>query len=127
VNRLVGAAVAAVLAGSCVEHPAYTVGIATGTIGFGTCEADATATDKCAAIGAITGVAFGVLTALIFHFTDAGANHPVPDEPGDGVVPLHTFTPPPPPPLPADAGVAPIAIDAGIVMPVDAAQGDAGL
>ena len=118
----------AVGAGSCIRHPAATVGLTFAGIGFGTCELDDTRLRTCAAIGAIAGVGFGLLSALVFHFTNSTA--PPDTAPGSGAcsaAPLDTFAPPLLPPMALDAGIdaapiAPIAIDAGI----DAAQVDAG-
>ena len=88
---------------TCAEHPAYTVGIATGAIGFGGCAVDEVKIGDCAAIGAITGVFFGALTALLYHYTDSNAHELKMDESlgSGGALELHTFTPPPPVPLDA--------------------------
>jgi hypothetical protein len=113
-------ALALVVLAACAEHPAYTVGISTGAISFGACEVDEVKIGDCALIGAITGVVLGVVTAVIYHYTDSSAHELKLDESlgSGGVVQLHTFTPPPPVPL--DAGIA----DAAQV-PVDAAPSDA--
>jgi hypothetical protein len=123
----------AVLATACAEHPAYTVGIATGAISFGACEVDSVAIGDCALIGAITGVVLGVVTAVIYHYTDSSAHELKMDESlgSGGVVQLHTFTPPPPVPLDAGSGSA-VLLDVGsgsatviVPGPVDVGSGSA--
>jgi hypothetical protein len=115
-------AVGVSLGAACAEHPAYTVGISTGAISFGACEVDAVKIGDCALIGAITGVVLGVVTAVIYHYTDSSAHELKMDEAvgSGGIVQLHTFTPPPPVPLALDAGVA----DAAVQAPLDAAPSD---
>ena len=84
--------------GGCAQHPALVVGVTTGVIGFGACEVDDVRVSVCGATGAITGIVFGALTAIIYHFTDSSA-HQLPSDaelgPG-GVVRVHTTTPLPP-------------------------------
>jgi hypothetical protein len=110
----------ALLLGACAEHPAYTVGISTGAISFGACAIDDVKIGDCALIGAITGVVLGAVAAIIYHYTDSNAHELKMDESlgSNGVVQLHTFTPPPPVPLSPDAGVAEIA-DAGVQVSVE--------
>ena len=100
------------VSGSCAQHPAYTIGITTGAVGFGACAIDEVKVGDCAIVGAAAGVFFGLLTAVLYHFTDPNAHAlKLDDEPigSGGEVRLHTFTPPPP--VPVDAGVD-AAIDA---------------
>ena len=98
----------------CAEHPVATIASATTVIGFGGCAVDEVKLGDCAAIGAISGVFFGGLAWLLYHYTDSSAHELKMDESigSNGAVRLHTFTPPPPPPVP----VAPVAtpVDAGV-------------
>jgi len=103
------ALLACVLAsGSCAQHPAYSIGVATGAMGFGACEIDEVKVGDCAIVGAATGLFFGILTAVLYHFTDPNAHVLKLDDEtvgSGGELHLHTFTPPPPVPLAVDAGV----------------------
>jgi hypothetical protein len=114
------ALVVAVVMTACAQHPAYTIGVATGVIGFGACAVDEVKASDCLVIGALTGVVFGVATALIYHFTDSNAHELRMDESlgSGGVVQLHTFTPPPPVPLEQGSGSAIEAVP--VVVPTDA-------
>ncbi|HEY3806805.1 MAG TPA: hypothetical protein VGL61_29580 [Kofleriaceae bacterium] len=113
--------------GGCMQHPVATIATATTAIAFGGCAIDEVQVGDCALIGAISGVFFGGLAWLLYHYTDSSAHELKMDEAigSNGTLQLHTFTPPPPVPLAVDAGVpdapiapiAPIASDAGIDAP----------
>jgi hypothetical protein len=112
--------------GSCEfaqKHPGVTVGVVTGTIGWGACELSVEKIGTCAAIGAAAGVVFGGLTGLVTLFADTSA-HELANEEEETTRAVGT---PPPPGLPVDAGVpevpgvslvdggvAPLAVDAGL-------------
>jgi hypothetical protein len=106
------------------KHPGITVGIATGSVGFFSCEIAVDKVGTCAAIGAVTGVILGGITGL---FAILGADHAhqilTPEEEEAERRRLET-TSEPPPGLPVDAGVPLAPIDAGAA---DAAPADAAI
>jgi hypothetical protein len=115
--------------GFAQKHPGVTIGIVTGTIGWGACELAVEKIGTCAAIGGAAGLVFGGITGLVTMFADTSAHELPNDEDETTRAPTGT---PPPPGLPVDAGVpeqpvspvplvTPSVIDAGI------AQSDAGL
>jgi hypothetical protein len=102
----------ALTSGGCIQHPVATIASATTVIGFGGCAIDEVKIGDCVLIGAISGVFFGGLAWLLYHYTDSNAHElKMEDESigSNGALKLHTFTPPPPVPLaapaPADAGI----------------------
>jgi hypothetical protein len=118
----------ALTSGGCIQHPVATIASATTVIGFGGCAIDEVKIGDCVLIGAISGVFFGGLAWLLYHYTDSNAHElKMEDESigSNGALKLHTFTPPPPVPLatpaPVDAGIPeappPAAVDAGVDAP----------
>lgn len=132
------------LAGGCgftQKHPGITVGIVSGTIGFGACGLSVERVGTCSAVGAVTGLVLGGITGLVTMFADTSAHELPPLEEDEPFVRrrVKTKTAPPPEPIdgraPGDTGVpagetdAPAgttsvpAGDAGV--PVGAPAGDA--
>ena len=104
------------------KHPGVTVGIVSGTIGFGACQLSVERIGTCSAVGAVTGLVLGGITGLVTLFADTSAHELPPfqeeaEEPQFKRVKSHTA---PPPGLP-DAGVGPV--DAGVPMTNDAGSG----
>ncbi len=109
-----GAALVAVFALSgCAfaqKHPAITVGLVAGTMGFGTCGLAVDKLGTCAAVGGIAGLAIGGITGLVTTFFDTSA-HGLPQDPEDEPIrrvksqgePPGPYLPPEPNPLPATA------------------------
>jgi len=122
VKHVAWVVVCALASGACTQYPATSIGLTAGAIGFGGCELDEVKVGDCAIIGAVTGVFFGALVAVLYHFTDSSAHELKLDESigSGGEVHLHTFTPPPPVPMP-------IAIDAGVPDAAQPALPDAAL
>lgn len=89
------------------KHPAVTVGIASGIVGFGGCELDEVKAKTCAEIGGAAAVFLGGIAALVTLFADTEDHELPPDEemlPSGAVkVRTHTLLPPG---LAIDAGVA---------------------
>jgi hypothetical protein len=101
------------------KHPGVTVGIVSGSIGFGACQLSVEKVGTCSAVGAITGLVLGGITGLVTLFADTSAHDLPPfqeeEEPEFRRVKSTTA---PPPGLP-DAGVGPA--DAGVpTTPADA-------
>ncbi len=88
--------------GFAQKHPAVTIGITAGVVGFGACGMAVEKLDTCSAIGAAAGVALGGIAGLAMLFADT-EEHALPNlGEEDGVIREGT---PPPPGLPPDAGV----------------------
>jgi hypothetical protein len=119
---------ALVLLGGCgfaQKHPGVTVGIVSGTIGFGACGLAVEKLGTCSAIGAVTGLVLGGITGLITTFTDTSAHElPPMEEEEETEYRRVKSTTEPPPGLPIDAGVPMAPLDGGApVAPGDAALG----
>lgn len=110
------------------KHPAVTIGLTTGVLGWGGCEMAVEKIGTCTAIGGAAGLALGGLTALVYAVADPNAHELTNDE---DETPIQTGTPPPPglppgmtppasdlPPPPgvpsADAGAGAAVVDAGV-------------
>ena len=114
-----------VCVGGCTfaqKHPGITVGIVSGTIGFGACELSVERLGTCSAVGAVTDLVLGSITGLVTMFADTSAHELPPfqeeeEQPEFRRVRSQTA---PPPGLP-DAGVGPV--DAGVPIPMDAGAG----
>jgi hypothetical protein len=103
VNRaLVCAALLAMSCESAAKHPGITVGLVTGTTGFGICQLNVADTGTCAIVGGTAALALGGITALVTLFANTHA--PEPDPVLDEETRYQSVTPPPPG-LPVDAGV----------------------
>lgn len=87
---------------SAAKHPGLTVGIVTGTTGFGICQLNVSSTGTCAIVGGTAALALGGITALVTLFANTSAPPPDPDL--DEEMRYQSVTPPPPG-LPVDAGV----------------------
>lgn len=101
------------------KHPGVTVGIVTGTIGFGACQLSVEKVGTCSIVGGIAGLALGGITGLITLFADTSAHElpPFEEEPEEPFKRVKSGTPPPPG-LP-DGGIGG-GIDAGVPLAVDA-------
>ena len=88
--------------GFAQKHPAVTIGITAGIVGFGACGMAVEKLDTCSLVGGAAGVGLGGITglALLLGGEDDHALPPFQEE--DGVIREGT---PPPPGLPVDAGV----------------------
>lgn len=116
--------------GFAQKHPGVTVGIVSGTIGFGACGLSVERLGTCSAIGAVTGVVLGGITGLVTIFADTSAHElpPLVEEEDEPFVRrrVKTQTAPPPEPVegvpPGDAGVPPSAPvpETGTPVPPDA-------
>jgi hypothetical protein len=121
--------VAALTTGSCAfaqKHPAVTIGLVAGTIGFGTCGLAVDKLGTCAVVGLGAGFVLGGITGLVTTFADTSAHQlPSDEEPVEPIVRVRSHTAPPPGPPPGSAPVEPSAppaapVDAGVPAPVDA-------
>lgn len=122
--------------GFAQKHPGITVGVVSGTIGFGACGLSVEKVGTCSAVGAVTGLVLGGITGLVTMFADTSAHQLPPLEEEDPPFVrrrVKTQTAPPPVPIdtevPSDAGVPADetgvpAGDAGV--PVGPPAGDAG-
>jgi len=119
------ALVALIALGSCEfaqKHPAVTVGIAGGAVGFMGCETDGVDSVICAKVGGAAGAGLFLIAAAVTYFFDTGDNQPIPEDEEEqqqevtssGAIKVHTHTAPPP-----------VAVDAGVT--VDAAAPDAAV
>jgi hypothetical protein len=102
---------------TCANHPAITVGIGGGAVGFASCEIQGGAQSTCGIITGAVALGLGGLAWLVTTFADTNAHELTGDDEmlPDGVVRVHTHTDLPPVPL--DAGVpdaAPTATDATV-------------
>lgn len=131
---LLSIVLAATGCGFAQKHPAVTIGITAGVIGFGACGMAVEKLDTCSLIGGAAGLGLGGIAGLAMLFADTDEHALPPLEEEDGVI--REGTPPPPglppdagvgapmpsqptpsaPPaiVPPDAGVAPLAPDAGL-------------
>jgi hypothetical protein len=114
--------------GSCAfaqKHPAVTVGITAGSIGFFMCEINVEKIGTCGAIGAGIGVVLGGITGLVTLLAETNAEEPAQGE--SGAIDTQADEPPGlPPGMLLDAGVPlpTTAIDAAVPV-ADAAPADA--
>ncbi len=97
--------------GFAQKHPAVTIGITAGVIGFGACGMAVEKLDTCSAIAAAAGLGLGGIAGLAMLFGDTEDHALPPFEEEDGVIREGT---PPPPGLPPDAGVGLAPADAGV-------------
>lgn len=93
--------------GFAQKHPGVTVGIVSGTIGFGACGLSVERLGTCSAIGAVTGVVLGGITGLVTIFADTSAHElpPLVEQEDEPFVRRRVKTQTAPPPGPADADV----------------------
>ena len=103
-------ALAAMSCESAAKHPGMTVGLVTGTTGFGICQLNVSSTGTCAIVGGTAGLVLGGITALVTLFANTSA--PAPDPYLEEDARYQSVTPPPPG-LPVDAGV-PVVVDASL-------------
>jgi hypothetical protein len=111
------------------KHPAVTVGVTTGVLGWGGCEMAVAKIGTCTVVGGAAGLFLGGITALVYAIADPNAHELTTDE--DDETPIQTGTPPPPglppgmtppasdlPPPPGvvspDAGTGAALVDAGV-------------
>lgn len=92
--------------GFAQKHPAVTIGITAGIVGFGACGMAVEKLDTCSLIGAGAGLGLGGVTGLAMLFANEEEHALPPFQEEDGVIREGT---PPPPGLPVDAGVPEIA------------------
>jgi hypothetical protein len=78
-------ALAACSCGFAQKHPAVTVGVVAGTLGFVMCAPAVEKQTTCLAIGAIAGLALGGITGLVTTFADTSA-HELVEEPEPPIV-----------------------------------------
>lgn len=109
------------------KHPSVTVGIASGTIGFGACYIDGVKGSTCGIVGGSTALFLGGIAALVTLIADTGSHQLPPDDelqPDDeAAVRVRTHTAPPP--VLPDAGVD--AAPPADAPPADAPPADAGV
>jgi hypothetical protein len=122
------ALIALIALGSCEfaqKHPAVTVGIAGGVVGFMGCETDGVDTKYCAEAGGAAAIGLFTIAALVTFFFDTGDNQPIPEDEEElqqqqevthtGAIKVHTHTAPPPVVVDAGVTIDAIAPDAAVV------------
>lgn len=109
--------------GFAQKHPAVTIGITAGIVGFGACGMAVEKLDTCSLVGAAAGLGLGGIAglALLLGGEEDHALPPFQEE--DGVIREGT---PPPPGLPVDAGV-PETAPVGSPLASPAVRPDAGV
>ena len=107
--------------GFAQKHPGVTIGVVTGTLGFGICGLSVDELGTCAAVGGIAGAVLGGITGLVTTFADTSAHELKLEDERDGEFQRANNGTPPPPGLP-DGGLGG-PVDAGVPAVVDAGGG----
>lgn len=95
--------------GFAQKHPGVTVGIVSGSIGFGACGISVEKLGTCSAIGAVAGLALGGITGLVTLVADTSAHElpPFVEEEDEAYVRRRVKTQTAPPPGPTDPDAPP--------------------